>query len=374
MEISVREVKSRKELRAYIQLPGKIHKGHTNWVPPIYMDEREYYNPKKNENFAHCDTILYLAYKEKKVVGRIMGVIHHQYNERENIKVARFNYLEVYNDQEVASVLLNAVEAWGRKAGMERLIGPFAFSDKDPQGYLTEGFDKPQVIASHCNYPYLIDLIENEGYSKEVDLVAYKLDIPEEDPEIYKRISERTIKNNPDLKLLEYTRKKDLRTMIVPVLELLNRTFIEIYGFAALTEKEMKNFANRYLIFINPRLVKVIVNSDNEPVAFVIGMEEIGKGIQRCKGRVLPFGIFKIFKEARRSKQLTLLLAGIEDEYRGRGLDSLMGLKMLASARYLGKEFIDSHLELESNMPVRSEMEKMGGVVYKKFRVFQKAL
>jgi hypothetical protein len=374
MEITIRKVQSKKDLRTYIHLPAKIHKGHTNWVPPIYMDERDYYNPRKNENYAHSDTVLFLAFRAGNAVGRIMGVINHKYNNQKNVKVGRFNYLEVYDDQEVAGGLLKAVEDWARDKGMEKLIGPFAFSDKDPQGYLIDGYDKPQVIASHCNYPYLIKLIENEGYVKEVDLVAYKLSIPSEDPEIYKRISERTVRNNPQLRLLEYTSRKKLRPMIVPVLELLNRTFSEIYGFAAMTEKEMKEFASRYLIFINPNLVKVIVNEHNTPVAFVIGMAEIGRGIQRCKGRVLPFGILKIFQEAKRTKQLTLLLGGIDEKYRGRGLDTLMGLKMLASGRKLGKEYIDSHLELEDNLAVRAEMEKMGGVVYKRFRVFQKDL
>ncbi len=374
MEITIRKVQSKKDLRTYIHLPAKIHKGHTNWVPPIYMDERDYYNPRKNENYAHSDTVLFLAFRAGNAVGRIMGVINHKYNNQKNVKVGRFNYLEVYDDQEVAGGLLKAVEDWARDKGMEKLIGPFAFSDKDPQGYLIDGYDKPQVIASHCNYPYLIKLIENEGYVKEVDLVAYKLSIPSEDPEIYKRISERTVRNNPQLRLLEYTSRKKLRPMIVPVLELLNRTFSEIYGFAAMTEKEMKEFASRYLIFINPNLVKVIVNEHNTPVAFVIGMAEIGRGIQRCKGRVLPFGILKIFQEAKRTKQLTLLLGGIDKKYRGRGLDTLMGLKMLASGRKLGKEYIDSHLELEDNKGVRAEMEKMGGVIYKRFRVFQKAL
>lgn len=374
MGIEVKEVKNRSELKAYIYLPAKVHQGHANWVPPIYMDEWDYYNPKKNESFAHCETILFLAYRDGKVVGRIMGLINKQYNEAHHERHGRFNYLETFNDQEVAHALLSAVENWAREKGMVKIIGPFAFSDKDPQGYIIMGFDEPIVIASHGNYPYMIDILEKEGYSKEVDLVAYKLSIPLEDPEIYKRISERTLRNNPQLRILEFTSRRKLRPMVKPVLELLNRTFTEIYGFAALSEKEMKEFASRYLIFINPRLVKVIVDPNDVPVAFVIGMAEIGKGIQRCKGHVLPFGIFKIFQEAKRSKQLTLLLGGIDSKYRGRGLDTLMGLKMFASARLLKKEYIDSHLELETNHQVRAEMERMGGVVYKKYRVFQKQL
>ena len=374
MSITVKEVSSRRELKDYIYLPEKVHKGHSTWVHPIYMDEWTYYNPKKNHAFAHCDTILLLAYRDSKVVGRIMGVINHQYNKTKNEMHGRWNYLETFNDQEVAHALLEYVENWAREKEMTMIIGPFAFSEKDPQGYLIEGYDRPMVIASHGNYPYMIDILENEGYTKEIDLVAYKVNIPEEDPEIYNRISERTLRNNPQLRLLEFTSRRKLRPLIRPVLELLNKTFSEIYGFAALSEREMHEFATRYLIFINPRFVKVIMDQDNVPVAFVIGMAEIAKGIQRCRGRILPFGILKIFKEAKRSKQLTLLLGGIDPKFRGRGLDTLMGLKMIASCRQQGITYIDSHCELETNKQVRAEMEKMGGIIFKRYRIFQKAL
>ena len=315
-----------------------------------------------------------LAWKGEEAVGRIMGVISHKYNETKGEKTGRWNYLEVYNDQVVAHELISTVEQWAKEKGMNKIIGPFSFSDKDPQGYLIDGYDQPMVIASHGNFPWLIDIIENEGYHKEVDLVVYKVSIPKEDPEFYKRISERTLRNNPDLTLLEFTSRSKLRPYVVPVLELLNETFKDIYGFAPMSLKEMKEFASRYLILINPRLVKIIVNPERKPVAFVIGMEDISKGVRKCKGHLLPIGILQVFYYARKSKQVTLLLGGIEQSYRGRGLDTLMGLKMLSSARKLGKEYFDSHLELETNSQVRAEMEKMGGVVYKKFRVFSKGL
>lgn len=374
MNITVREVASGKDLKTYIYLPEKVHRKHANWVPPIYMDERDYYNPKKNENFAHNDTILLLAFRGDQAVGRIMGIIPHRYNEAKSERTARWNFLEVYDDQEVAHALLSAVENWALNKGMDRIIGPFGFSDKDPQGYLTEGYDQPMVIASHGNFPYLIPILEREGYLPEVDLVVYKVPVPREDPEFYQRISERALRNNPDLKLLEFTRRSKLKPLVVPILELLNRTFKDIFGFAPMSEKEMREFANRYLLLIHPRLVKVIMNNENRPVAFVIGMEDISAGVRKCRGRLIPFGILQVFYYARRSKQITLLLGGIDEKYRGRGLDTLMGLKMLASARKLGKEYFDSHLELESNRQVRAEMEKMGGVVYKKFRVYAKGL
>lgn len=373
-EIEIREVKTRKDLHKFIHLPAEIHRNHANWVPPIYMDDWEFFDPRKNKSFSSCDTILLLAWREKKVIGRIMGIIHRKYNEKHQENKARFAFFETWNDQEVANALIQATENWAREKGTDRLIGPLAFSDKDPQGFLIEGFDEPAVIASNCNFPYQTELVANMGYSKEVDLVVYQIRIPNEIPEFYLKIYERAVNQNKGLQVLEFTSRRKVKPYIHPVLNLLNRTFTEIFGFVPFTEAEMDDFANRYLFLINPRFIKIVVNQQNEVVAFVIGMSHIGEGIKKAGGKLLPFGIFKIFAEARKSKQLNLLLGGIDPAYRGKGLDVLMGVKMIQSAKAAGKTVIDSHLELENNTRVRSEMERVGGQVYKRFRIFGKEL
>jgi len=372
--IVIQEVNSKSELREFIHLPAAIHKNHSNWVPPIYMDDWEFFNPKKNKSFDFCDTILLLAYKHEKVVGRIMGVIHHTYNEKHQEKNARFAFFETWNDDAVATALLQAIENWGKAKGMEKLVGPLAFSDKDPQGFLIEGFDEPCVIASNCNFPYQVELLEKNSFTKEVDLVEYKINIPNPLPEFYLKIEERASRMNTSLRVLEFTSRRKVKPYIHPVLHLLNKTFTEIFGFTPFMEKEMDDFANRYLFLINPKFIKIVINENNDVVAFVIGMSHIGEGIQKAKGYLFPFGIFKIFAAARKTKQLNLLLGGIDPGYRGKGLDVIMGVKMMQSAIAEGKTIIDSHLELETNVKVRAEMEKMGGVVYKRFRVFGKDL
>lgn len=373
-QITIQEVTNKKHLHRFIHLPAEIHKNHSNWVPPIYMDELEFFNPKKNKSFEVCDTILLLAYKKEKAVGRIMGIIHRKYNADHNEKHARFAFFETWNDAEVAAELLRFVENWGREKGMEKLIGPLVFSDKDPQGFLIEGFNEPVVIASNCNFPYQVNLLEQNSYSKEMDLVVYQIKIPNPIPEFYLKIQERAIRMNKTVRVLEFTSRRKVKPYIHPVLHLLNRTFTEIFGFVPFTEAEMDDFANRYLFLINPRFIKILVNQQNEVVAFVIGMSHIGDGIRKAKGHLFPFGIFQIFRAARKSKQLNLLLGGIDPAYRGKGLDAMMGVRMFESAIALGKTKIDSHLELETNVKVRAEMERMGGKVYKRFRIFGKSL
>jgi hypothetical protein len=140
------------------------------------------------------------------------------------------------------------------------------------------------------------------------------------------------------------------------------------------TLEEMDDFANRYLLIMDPRLIKVVVNVHREVLAFVIGMPDIGPGIKKSRGYIFPLGFIHILLAGRRSRQLNLLLGAVHPDYQNRGLDTILGSAMLDSARMQKMEYIDSHLEMETNRKVRAEMEYMGGVVYKRYRVFGKAI
>lgn len=374
MSIEIKEVTTRKLMREFIHLPAKIHQNHSNWVPPIYMDDWTYFNPKKNRAFDHCSTILYVAQKAGETVGRIMGIISHQYNESHKITDVRFCWLETYNDAEVFNTLIDAVAVWARKQGMNRMVGPLGFSDKDPQGWLIEGYNEPIVIATNCNFPYTNKLAEDFSFTKEVDLVVYRVPVPEELPEFYKSIYKRFTSRESKLILKEFTQRRHVRPYIRKVLTLLNETFAGIYGFVPFTLKEMDDFANRYLYLINPRFIKIFIDEKDQVVSFLVAMSDISKGIQKSKGYLLPWGFIPILTAGRKSKQLNLLLGGIAPGYQGKGLDVMMGIKMIESAKKAGKVVIDSHLELETNVKVRAEMEKMGGVVYKRYRIYQKAI
>ncbi len=374
METVIRPVRTRREMRTFIHLPAKIHQHHTNWVPPLYSDEWVFFDAKKNRSFTYCDVIMLLAWRGKKAVGRIMGIINHSYNESHNERNARFNFLEAWDDREVIRMLLEHVERWAQEKGLEKLVGPLAFSDKDPQGFLVDGFHQPVVIASHCNFEYIVRHLEVLEYDKEIDLVVYKVPVPETTPELYLKIARRTLLNNPALTLREFKRRKELKPMIRPIFSLINETFKEIYGFMPFTLEEMDDFANRYLLIMDPRFIKVITNEKDETVAFVIGMPDISRGIQKSRGYLFPFGFFRILAAGRRSRQLNLLLGAIRPDYQNRGLDTVMGSALLESARKRKMEYIDSHLEMESNSKVRAEMEFMGGTVYKTYRVFSKRI
>jgi hypothetical protein len=374
MAVEIREVVSRKDLKTFIYLPEKIHAGHENWVHPIYMDDWKYFDPKKNKAFGYCDTVLLLAWKDGRPAGRAMGIINHRYNEHRNEKTARFGYFETYEDKEVFRAILGFIENWARAKGMTKIVGPYGFSDQDPEGFLIEGFDHRATIATYYNFEWMPRWLEEEGYTKDNDWFVYKLAVPKEMPEFYQRIYERAMKRGT-YEIIEFKTRKEIKPWIRPVLGLMNETYMagNIYGYAPLEEQEMDDLAKRYLPIVDPRFVKVVAK-DGEVLAFIIAMPDMTEGILKARGRLLPFGFIRVLRAAKKTKQLDLLLGAVKEPYRGQGLDVLMGVRVLQSASEAGMEMIDTHHEMEANVKVRAEMEKMGGTLYKKFRAFSKML
>lgn len=371
-DIVIKEVRTKKDKRRFIYLPSKVHKKDPNWLPPIYSDEWELFDEKKNKSYLYADTVLYLAYRKRKVVGRIMGIINRRYNSIHDEEHGRFCFMECYEDQDVVHVLINCVERWAKEKGMVKLVGPLAFSDKDPQGFQIEGFEYPKFIICPTNGLYLPEMIVREGFEKKRDLVNYLAKKPDELPEVYKKILLRTSKNS-EYKIVEFNSKKELKPYLFPILELMNQTFMEIYGFVPLNDDEKREFVARYMMILDPKFIKVVEGKDGL-IGFAGGIRDISEGIKRAGGKLLPFGIFRILLESRRSKKLLMLLGGVKKEYRGKGIDVLMAIKMLQSCIEHNMELIDLHLVLEDNFKMRGECERIGGQVIKRFRIYQKDL
>jgi hypothetical protein len=374
-EVFVKEVSSHSELRTFIYLPSKVHTKDKNWLPPIYADEFLLFNKKKNRSYKYADAVFYLAYRERKAVGRIMGLVNNRYNSIKGEKNGRFCFLECFDDQQVAHALLNKVEEWVTSKGMVKIVGPLGFSDKDPQGVQIEGFEYPYLFTAATNSPFLKKLVENEGYTKEIDLVNYNIDLPKELPSVYMKAYDRTLSSNKNggFEIVEFSSKAELKPYIIPVLELMNNTFSEIYGYVPLNDKEKKEFAGRYLPILDPEFVK-IVKTGNELIGFIIGLPDMTSGIIAAKGKLFPFGIFKILREMKNSRKLMLMLGGVKKDCRGTGIDVLMAVKIYNSAKNRNIQIFDSHLILENNTRMRAECERLDGKVVKRFRIYQKLL
>ena len=367
----IQEVQTKKDLKKFVDLPWQLHKTDPKWVPPIYMDEFDYFNSEKNPQWNDFDRILLLCYDSlDRVCGRVMGLVAK--NEPE---VLRFSLLECKNEEEfIANSLIDTLMNWGKGRGLKEMVGPLALSDKDPQGYLIEGFEHTPVIATNYNTPDRITLLYSLGFEKKIDLFVYRLNVRNKLPELYHKIIQRVHRNNSELRLLKLKSRWQLKKWIVPVFKLVNLTFTEIYAFSPLSEKEMKSLSFKYLPVLNPKFLKIIVNNENEVIAFVLAMPNMTEGLRRSKGKMLPFGIFKVWHSQRKTKQLDMLLGAVHPKYQNRGLDAVLAKALFSEAKKAGFEFIDSHLELETNTKMHAENEKLGGQKYKTYRIFRRSI
>jgi len=197
--------------------------------------------------------------------------------------------------------------------------------------------------------------------------------VPEAMPPNQLRVIERVARRG-NFRIVEFTKRKELGRWVLPVLGLMNETFKDIYGYVPLDEAEMRALAKRYLPVLDPRFVKLVLDREGVVSGFIIGLPNFTEGIKKAKGRLFPFGLVRIVLASRRARQLDLVLGGVKEKYRGCGLEIMLGVKTVESARDAGFARIDTHRELESNVRVRAAMENWGGVVYKRFRVYGKDL
>ena len=202
-KIDLQEVMDKQSFHTYIYLTQKLYKNLPNWVPPIYADEWKFHDAKHNPSLSTADVVRVIAYRNGEAVGRIMGIINKKYNEQKKEHTARFFNFDCVHEQSVAHALIEYITQWAIAKGMNQLIGPFGFSDKDPQGLQVEGFEHLPVIATPSHAPYLSKLVEAEGFTKDVDCISFKLQVPEHLPALYLKIHER-ISRNRQLRLVEF--------------------------------------------------------------------------------------------------------------------------------------------------------------------------
>src|SRR5690606_31455508 len=268
MSVLIRQVRSSQDLKTFIYLPEKIHKDHLNWLPPLYVDEKNFFNVKKNPQFEENETILFLAFKDSKAVGRIMGIIPKEFNSINGVHTARFSYLECYDDEEVFNALLKSVQDWARPFHCTTIIGPMGFSDKEPQGFLTKGFEEKTMMVTNHSFQYMKKIIERAGFSSFVELCQYEVPLSRAILQRYEPITERVMRNL-QIKVQEFRNTKEIQPFVQRVFQLINRTYTDIYGFTRVTEQEASEFAKRFIPLLNPKLVKLILDRNENVVAFV---------------------------------------------------------------------------------------------------------
>ena len=381
--IEIKRVTDKRGLDTFIQLHYDLYRGNQFDAPNLYRDEVNTLSRDKNSAFDFCEAEYFLAYRDGKVVGRVAAIINHRYNEQWQRPCVRFGWLDLIDDAEVMRALLNAVEEYGKQKGMKEIIGPLGFTDMDPEGMLTYGFDQLGTMATLYNYEYYPRLMEQmEGYEKDNDYVEYKVFVPESGmPEKMKRVAELTMERyNLHVKKLT---KQDIfgpEKYGHRVFEVINKTFGHLYGYSQMSEKQMDEYVNMYFKFIELDLLCVIEDwntPNHDCIGVGITIPSLTKALQKCRnGRLWPFGWWHIIRALKFKKTdvVDCLLIGVLPEYRAKGANALLFYDLIPIYQKYGFKWGETHVEMETNGKVQSQWMYFDHEQHKRRRCYKKQL
>ena len=371
MNIVIKEVTGKKELRQFVRFNIDLYKGNPYHVPSLIYDEMMTLDRKQNPAFEVCDAIYFLAYKGDRIVGRIAGIINRRSNEVWNQKRARFGFVDFIDDDEVVDALFNAVRQWAKQQGMEELCGPMGFTDLDHEGMLVHGFDQLGTMATIYNHPYYPQQLERMGFVKDQDWHEFKVYVPDCVPEKHLRIGE-IVKRKYGLKVVTCKSKKEVMPYARPLFETLNISYAPLYGFSPLTDKQIDYYINMYIPMLRLDLLTLIVREeDNAVVGFGISIPSLSRALQKSKGQLWPFGWFHLLKALRSKPEIVdLYLMGVLPEYQSKGVNALLFNDLIPIYKSLGVVYAESNPELETNNAVQAQWDYFKREHHKTRRVF----
>jgi hypothetical protein len=276
------------------------------------------------------------------------------------------------NDYEVTQALFNKVVEWAKELGMETMTGPHGFCDLDPQGLLVEGFDQMATIASFYHHPYYKDHVEKYGFIKDVDYVEY-LSTPPYKTGIPQKMLNTAgwVQKRYHYRVLNYKTSKEYKARGNEIFKLLEESFEDNYGTVPLTQKQVDYYTKKYMGFIHPELIKVVVDENDKIIGFLIAMPSLTKAYRKANGHLFPFGFFYLLRAMKTYDILDFYFAGVKKEYRGKGVDLLMVVEIVKSAMKLGFKKAESNQELELNSRVQAEWKFFNPVMHKRRRVYK---
>lgn len=376
MPVSVIPVTTKREMKQFICFNYKLYKDSPYAVPELYNDVRDTLDPEKNAAFEFCEAQPFIALRGGEVVGRIVAIINHKANATWNKKAVRFGWVDFIDDAEVADALFATVEQWGRERGMTEVHGPLGFTDFDPEGMLVEGFDRIGTMATIYNYPYYPVHMERMGYAKDVDWVEYLLTAPEALPEKHARIT-RIVKEKFGLRVVKYNSHAKLaRERGIAIFELLNEAYAHLYGYSALSPKQIQQYIDMYLPLLDLRLVPLIVDKEDHLIGFGVLLPSLAQAFQKARGYMLPFGWWHLIKALKwnRTQTTEMLLVAVKPEYQGKGAVALIFDDILPVHHKLGYKWSESNPELESNNKVQAQWDYFERENHKRRRAYVKQL
>ncbi len=374
--VVIEPVATRSGMTEYIKFPFKLHRDDPNWVPPLIEERLAYFDTTKNPLYEHARYQLFTARRGGELVGTIGAVVNDRHNLVHEELAGGWGFFECIDDEDVAAALLAAAEDWNRLQGMDTIRGPLNFSLNDEAGMLIDGFDTPPMVMMTHNPRYYPRLIEAAGYVKAMDLYAWLSEIEKglaEAPQKLFRVAHKAVENQ-GLRV----RKIDMKHFDQEV-ELIkaayNGAWQRNWGFVPMTDHEIDHLAASLKPMIDPNLIFIAETEDGKPAGVSLTMPDLHQALKRSGGgHMWPFGLAKFMWHRRHIDQVRLMIMGMLEAYRGRGADAIFYLETAQEALRRGYKRLEGSWILETNTMMNQIIERLGGVRYKTYRIYEKRL
>ena len=371
--IEIKEVKTKKDLKAFVKFPFELYKGSTYWTPPIISQEIKSFDKKENPVFLDADAQLFLAYKNKTIVGRVAAIINNVEVKQQNIKKMRFGWFDFIDDIKVSKALLDTVSRIGKSNHLEYLEGPVGFSNLDKVGIITEGFNSLAPMVTWYNYEYYIKHYEAAGFSIEKSYSESVFPFSNVKPEFFKKAQE-LIKRRYNLKALKFTKTSDVMPYVDQMFDLFNESYASLSSFVPINDLQKKYFKKKFISFINPEYIKFIVDKENKLIGFAIVMPAFSKALKKANGKLFPFGFKHILSAKKNSKDVIFYLIGIHPSYQNKGVHAVIFNEYYETFKEKNIETCYRTPELEDNHAIHQIWKHFDPKVYRKRKTFRKNL
>ncbi len=352
MTLHTKEISNRRDMKRFIKFQDILYTGDNYFVPPIHSSEYKTLSPDKNSAFEFSKAKYWLAYLDDEIVGRVAGIINFKYNERHNVKYARFGWLDFIRSHDVARLLLDKVENWAIKEGMSYVHGPLGFTSFDASGVLIEGFDELPTSFAHYNFPYYSSLIEQCGYKKDADWIEYRIKVPERIPLKISKGAE-LIKKRYKLTSVKLKSKSEIKGQSEEIFQLLNECYDGLYGFSKLTDRQIQQLTKQFYSFLNPEFVSLIKDQTGRLIGFGIIMPSMSEALQKINGKIFPFGFLTLARALKKNDTIDLLLIGIKPEFQNKGVNAIIFNEIMPIVIKNDFKWVETTKELENNKKVQ---------------------
>lgn len=365
-------VDTKKQLNSFIMLPFELYKNEPNWVPPLIMDQKNFFNPKKNPYYEHSEVKLFLALRDGKVVGRISAQTNTQHNKEHNENIGFFGFFECIDNQETANALFDAAYEWNRYRGFTSMRGPLNFSVNQECGLLVDGFDTPPMVMMLHNHRYYQKLYENWGLTKTMDLYAYLSERREMPERIEKMVDILTKRYKVQIRSLSRN-KKQMKKDIETVFEIYTKAWEYNWGNVPMTKAEFDHIVKELLPIADPDLV-FFAEIEGKHAGFSLALPNYNEVLKVMNGRVNPITLLKAMRAKKRISSARVITMGIIKEFQGRGIDSIFHYHSYKNGLPKGYFKGEFSWVLESNLPMMHVAEKLDAKIYKTYRLYDKAI